>query len=95
MESTGTESELALEEAQKSLEIAIAGEINVDLILYGLSCDLPEERENLADGFSMTLGSSSAILAHNLSILGSKVSFSSRVCSCASPKYRSSAKSST
>jgi sugar/nucleoside kinase (ribokinase family) len=60
-------------------DVAIVGELNPDLILYGVPHELPEERELLASGFTLTLGSSSAILAHNLSILGSKVTFSSRV----------------
>jgi len=58
-----------------TLDIAIAGEINLDLILYGLPQGLPTERELLASGFTMTLGSSSAILAHNLAALGSSVGF--------------------
>ena len=60
-------------------DVAIVGELNPDLILYGLPHELPEEREVLASGFTLTLGSSSAILAHNLSRLGSKVTFSSRI----------------
>jgi sugar/nucleoside kinase (ribokinase family) len=60
-------------------DVAIVGEINPDLILYGLPRELPEEREVLASGFTLTLGSSSAILAHNLSLLGSKVTLSSRI----------------
>jgi sugar/nucleoside kinase (ribokinase family) len=60
-------------------DVAIVGELNPDLILYGLPRELPEEREILATGFTLTLGSSSAILAHNLSLLGSKVTFSSRI----------------
>jgi sugar/nucleoside kinase (ribokinase family) len=60
-------------------DIAIVGEINSDLILYGLPRELPEEREILATDFTLTLGSSSAILAHNLALLGSKVTFSSRI----------------
>jgi D-tagatose-1,6-bisphosphate aldolase subunit GatZ/KbaZ len=60
-------------------DIAIVGELNPDLIVYGAPRELPEEREVLASGFTLTLGSSSAILAHNLSLLGSKVTFSSRV----------------
>jgi len=59
----------------KTLDVAIAGELNLDLILYGLPTELPLEREILASGFNVTLGSSSAILAHNLSSLGVKVSF--------------------
>jgi sugar/nucleoside kinase (ribokinase family) len=60
-------------------DISIAGEINLDLILYGLPVELPTERELLGSGFSMTLGSSSAILAHNLAVLGTKVGFITKV----------------
>lgn len=62
-----------------AIDVSIVGEINPDLIVYGLPRELPEERELLANGFTMTLGSSSAILAHNLSLLGTKVGFSSRI----------------
>src|ERR1700679_3474607 len=65
--------------AAEQPEIAIVGELNPDLIVYGAPRELPEEREILASGFTLTLGSSSAILAHNLSLLGTNVSFSSRV----------------
>jgi sugar/nucleoside kinase (ribokinase family) len=57
------------------LDIVIAGEINLDLILYGLPEQMPTERELLATNFAITLGSSSAILAHNLAALGSRVGF--------------------
>ncbi len=61
------------------LDIAIAGEINLDLILYGLPEQMATERELLASGFTITLGSSSAILAHNLAALGSRVGFVTKV----------------
>jgi sugar/nucleoside kinase (ribokinase family) len=61
------------------LDVSIAGEINLDLILYGLPQELPTERELLATGFTMTLGSSSAILAHNLAALGGRVGFAGKV----------------
>jgi sugar/nucleoside kinase (ribokinase family) len=61
------------------LDIAVAGEINLDLILYGLPEHMPSERELLASGFAITLGSSSAILAHNLAALGSRVGFVTKV----------------
>ena len=61
------------------LDITIAGEINLDLILYGLAEQMPTERELLASGFAITLGSSSAILAHNLAALGSRVGFVTKV----------------
>ena len=56
-------------------DVTIAGELNLDLILYGLPDQLPPERELLADNMMLTLGSSSAIVAHNLAALGSKVGF--------------------
>jgi sugar/nucleoside kinase (ribokinase family) len=60
-------------------DVTIAGEANVDLILYGLPDELPPERELLADRMMLTLGGSSAIVAHNLSSLGSRVGFQSRL----------------
>ena len=60
-------------------DVTIAGEVNLDLILYGLNEEIPVDRELLASGFAMTLGSSSAILAHNLSVLGARVGFATRV----------------
>jgi sugar/nucleoside kinase (ribokinase family) len=60
-------------------DLIIAGEVNLDLILYGLPESLPLERELLASGFRMTLGSSSAILAHNISLLGLRTGFVTRV----------------
>ena len=62
-----------------SMDVAIVGEINLDLILYGLPQEMPLERELLASDFRMTLGSSSAIVAHNLAALGSHVSFATCV----------------
>jgi sugar/nucleoside kinase (ribokinase family) len=60
-------------------DVTIAGELNLDLILYGLPEQLEPERELLADRMTLTLGSSSAIVAHNLSALGSRVGFQSRI----------------
>ena len=60
-------------------DVTIAGEINLDLILYGLPEEMPLERELLANDFRLTLGSSSAILAHNLSALGVSVGFITRL----------------
>jgi len=60
-------------------DITIAGEINLDLILYGLAEEMPLERELLADDFRLTLGSSSAILAHNMAAMGMKVGFITQV----------------
>ena len=60
-------------------DVTIAGELNLDLILYGLPEQLQPERELLADRMMLTLGSSSAIVAHNLAALGSRVGFQSRI----------------
>ncbi|HUJ94128.1 MAG TPA: carbohydrate kinase family protein [Terriglobales bacterium] len=61
------------------LEVCVIGEINPDLILYGLPQELEPEREFLIDGFSLTLGSSSAIFAHNLAVLGTRVGMISKI----------------
>ncbi len=58
-------------------DVTIAGELNLDLILYGLPAELPPERELLANKMALTLGSSSAIVAHNLASLGCRVGFQS------------------
>jgi sugar/nucleoside kinase (ribokinase family) len=60
-------------------DVTIAGELNLDLILYGLPEQLLPERELLANRMMLTLGSSSAIVAHNLAALGSRVGFQSRL----------------
>jgi sugar/nucleoside kinase (ribokinase family) len=62
-----------------TFDVTIAGEVNLDLILYGLPEQLEPERELLADGMMLTLGGSSSIVAHNLAALGAKVGFQSRI----------------
>jgi sugar/nucleoside kinase (ribokinase family) len=59
--------------------VCVVGEINPDLIFYGLPADLKPEQEILASGFRFTLGSSSAIFAHNLAALGTSVGMASKV----------------
>lgn len=59
----------------KQFDVTIAGEINLDLILYGLPEAMALEKELLATDFQATLGSSSAIVAHNLAVLGMRVGF--------------------
>lgn len=61
------------------LDVCVVGEINLDIILYGLPKELVLDRELLAKSAALTLGSSSAICAHNLAALGSKVGFVSKV----------------
>jgi sugar/nucleoside kinase (ribokinase family) len=60
-------------------DVAIVGELNLDLILYGVAEEIPPERELLVSDLNLTLGSSSAIVAHNLASLGSRVAFASCV----------------
>jgi sugar/nucleoside kinase (ribokinase family) len=60
-------------------DVTIAGELNLDLILYDLPEQLSPEREIVTDRMMLTLGSSSAIVAHNLAALGSRVGFQSRI----------------
>src|SRR5208283_713787 len=67
-----------VEAKMPKLDVCVVGEINLDLILYGLPKELVLDRELLASGLALTLGSSSAIFAHNLAMLGSKVGFISK-----------------
>jgi sugar/nucleoside kinase (ribokinase family) len=62
-----------------TFDVSVIGELNLDLILSGLPAHLSLEREHLADNLTITLGSSSAIFAHNLASLGNKVGFSSSI----------------
>jgi sugar/nucleoside kinase (ribokinase family) len=59
----------------KRFDVVIAGEANMDLLLYGLPEALPTDRELLAEGMQFVLGGSSAITAHNLAVLGNRVGF--------------------
>jgi sugar/nucleoside kinase (ribokinase family) len=60
-------------------DVTVAGELNLDLILYGLPEQLEPEKELLASDLALTLGSSSAIFAHNLAVIGNRVGFISRI----------------
>ena len=60
-------------------DVTIAGELNLDLLLYGLPIELLPERELIASDMMITLGGSSAIVAHNLAALGNRVGFISRI----------------
>jgi sugar/nucleoside kinase (ribokinase family) len=64
--------------ANKKFDVLVVGELNVDLILNQLD-KFPElGKEIIARKMLLTLGSSSAIFASNLSVLGSRVGF----CGC-------------
>ena len=60
-------------------DVSVVGELNLDLIFYGLPETLELDREHLATDLGITLGSSSAIFAHNFALLGNKVGFSSSI----------------
>lgn len=60
-------------------DVCVVGELNPDLILYGVPPDPKPDHEYLVDGFRLTLGSSSAIFAHNLAALGTSVAMVSKV----------------
>ena len=76
-----TKAKVITREAQwtKNFDISIAGELNLDLILYGLPIEMQTERELLATDFRATLGSSSAIVAHNAATLGARVAFTTLI----------------
>src|SRR5271168_3747148 len=61
------------------LDVCVVGEINPDLILYGVPAQPKPEEETLIQGFRLTLGSSSAIFAHNLAVLGTRVGMVSKI----------------
>jgi sugar/nucleoside kinase (ribokinase family) len=65
--------------AKAQFELSVVGELNLDLILYGLPEKLELDREHLASALGLTLGSSSAIFAHNFALLGNRVGFSSAI----------------
>jgi sugar/nucleoside kinase (ribokinase family) len=64
---------------QNKFRVSVVGELNLDLVLYGLPGRFELDREYLASDLSLTLGSSSAIFAHNFALLGNSVGFHSAV----------------
>ena len=63
----------------KKFDVIVVGELNVDIILNRIDRFPEMGKEILAGSLDMTLGSSSAIFASNLSSLGSKVSFLGKI----------------
>ncbi len=59
----------------KKFDIIVVGELNIDLILNRIDGFPEMGKEILADKMTLTLGSSSAICASNMSSLGLKVAF--------------------
>src|SRR5690348_17329542 len=64
---------------KQAYEIAVIGELNVDLVASGLKSEPKLGREIIADDFEITLGSASAIFASGISRLGRSVTFVSQV----------------
>lgn len=59
---------------RKKFDVVVIGELNIDLVLWEVP--FPEnEKEKLAKDMRFTMGSSSAITAHNLAVIGSKVGY--------------------
>jgi sugar/nucleoside kinase (ribokinase family) len=63
----------------KPFDVLVVGELNVDLILNNIESMPVMGKEIIADQMTLTLGSSSAIFANNLSILGARVSFLGKI----------------
>lgn len=63
----------------KNYDVIVVGELNVDLILNNIESFPEIGKEKLAQNMDISLGSSSAIFACNLSSLGAKVLFLGKV----------------
>ena len=60
---------------KEKFDILVVGELNVDLILNEIRSFPEIGKEILSDKMTLSLGSSSAIFASNISVLGSKTAF--------------------
>jgi sugar/nucleoside kinase (ribokinase family) len=65
--------------AGKTTDVVVVGELNMDLIMNGLHAFPQVGKEIIAASMELTLGSSSAIFASNLSSLGSRVEFVGKI----------------
>ena len=63
----------------KIFEVIVVGELNADLIFNQLASFPEIGKEKLAERMTLTLGSSAAIFASNLSSLGGKVAFIGKI----------------
>ncbi len=59
----------------RRFDVTLAGDANLDILLYGLPENLALERELLAERIAIRPGGSAAITAHNLAALGNSVGF--------------------
>lgn len=65
--------------SKRRFDVLVVGELNVDLILNSIDSFPEMGKEKLAKEMTLTLGSSSAIFASNLSALGAKVAFLGKI----------------
>ena len=63
----------------KKFDVIVVGELNVDLILNNIDSFPEMGKEKIAKNMALTLGSSSAIFASNLSSLGATVAFLGKI----------------
>jgi sugar/nucleoside kinase (ribokinase family) len=63
----------------KKIDVVVVGELNVDIILNEIESLPVIGKEIMANSMSVTLGSSSAIFASNLSSLGPRVAFIGKI----------------
>jgi len=63
----------------KKFDVIVVGELNIDLILNSIDSFPEIGKEKIAKNMTLTLGSSSAIFASNLSALGSRVAFIGKI----------------
>lgn len=64
---------------EKKIDVIVVGELNVDIILNEIESLPVIGKEIMAGSMSVTLGSSSAIFASNLSALGPRVAFIGKI----------------
>jgi sugar/nucleoside kinase (ribokinase family) len=64
---------------EKKIDVIVVGELNVDIILNEIESLPVIGKEIMAGSMSVTLGSSSAIFASNLSALGPRVAFLGKI----------------
>ncbi|MBK8088839.1 MAG: carbohydrate kinase family protein [Chitinophagaceae bacterium] len=65
--------------SEKKFDVIVIGELNADLILNQIESFPEVGKEKLAESMTLTLGSSSAIFAGNLSTLGMRVAFIGKI----------------
>ena len=68
-----------MKETEKKIDVIVVGELNVDIILNEIESLPVIGKEIMANSMAVTLGSSSAIFASNLSSLGSRVAFIGKI----------------